>query len=239
MTTRRFDITRRDHRGRRDRRGVVLVSERPKKRDEIAFVLLAQADPEVLVVEVHHIAERGGRAVVEVRCARGKSGVSAARQSVARGEEIFDTRPFTITDVPGLTDVTGAINVTCTTCHDTPNVGNHSVSVPLDIGVSRAASRTPDLPLYTLTCTDGRVVTTSDPGRAMVTGRCDDIGKVKRPILRGLAARAPYFHNGSAATLRDGQAAIRPSIAGWARMHGLNTIFVDDRDPFAHGFQLV
>ena len=38
----------------------------------------------------------------------GKSGVSAARQSVARGEEIFDTRPFTITDVPGLTDVTGA-----------------------------------------------------------------------------------------------------------------------------------
>ena len=43
----------------------------------------------------------------------------------------------------------------------------------------------------------------------------------------------------AAATLRDGRAAIRPSIAGWARMHGLNTIFVDDRDPFAHGFQLV
>jgi len=33
--------------------------------------------------------------------------------------------------------------------------------------------------------------------------------------------------------------AIRPSIAGWARMHGLNTIFVDDRDPFMHGFQVV
>jgi len=30
-----------------------------------------------------------------------------------------------------------------------------------------------------------------------------DIGKTKGPILRGLAARAPYFHNGSAATLRD------------------------------------
>jgi 4-hydroxyproline epimerase len=43
----------------------------------------------------------------------------------------------------------------------------------------------------------------------------------------------------AAATLRGGQAAIRPSIAGWARMHGLNTLFVDDRDPFAHGFQLV
>jgi 4-hydroxyproline epimerase len=34
-------------------------------------------------------------------------------------------------------------------------------------------------------------------------------------------------------------AAIMPSIAGWARMHGLNTIFVDERDPFRHGFQVV
>jgi 4-hydroxyproline epimerase len=30
--------------------------------------------------------------------------------------------------------------------------------------------------------------------------------------------------------------AIIPSISGWARMTGLNTIFIDDRDPFAHGF---
>jgi len=37
----------------------------------------------------------------------------------------------------------------------------------------------------------------------MITGNCADIGKVKGPILRGLAARAPYFHNGSAATLMD------------------------------------
>jgi 4-hydroxyproline epimerase len=33
-------------------------------------------------------------------------------------------------------------------------------------------------------------------------------------------------------------AAIRPSVAGWARVTGYNTIFVDDRDPFAHGFQV-
>ena len=32
--------------------------------------------------------------------------------------------------------------------------------------------------------------------------------------------------------------AIKPSIAGWARMTGLNTIFVDERDPFAHGFSV-
>jgi len=33
--------------------------------------------------------------------------------------------------------------------------------------------------------------------------------------------------------------AIVPSISGWARQHGINTILVDDRDPFAHGFQVV
>ncbi|TRC72407.1 4-hydroxyproline epimerase [Mesorhizobium sp. WSM4307] len=33
-----------------------------------------------------------------------------------------------------------------------------------------------------------------------------------------------------------GRPAIIPSIGGWARMTGLNTIFIDDRDPFAHGF---
>ena len=39
------------------------------------------------------------------------------------------------------------------------------------------------------------------------------------------------------ATARVGvHAAIRPSIAGWARMHGYNTIFVDPRDPLRHGF---
>ncbi len=33
--------------------------------------------------------------------------------------------------------------------------------------------------------------------------------------------------------------AIRPSIAGWAQVTGHNTIIVDDRDPLAHGFQVV
>jgi cytochrome c peroxidase len=49
----------------------------------------------------------------------------------------------------------------------------------------------------------GNILTVTDPGRALVTGNCADIGKVKGPILRGLAARAPYFHNGSASTLLD------------------------------------
>ncbi|MDH3791967.1 MAG: proline racemase family protein, partial [Rhodospirillales bacterium] len=33
--------------------------------------------------------------------------------------------------------------------------------------------------------------------------------------------------------------AIVPSIEGWARITGFNTIFIDDRDPYAHGFQVV
>ncbi|MEO4000919.1 4-hydroxyproline epimerase [Mesorhizobium sp. CAU 1732] len=33
--------------------------------------------------------------------------------------------------------------------------------------------------------------------------------------------------------------AMVPSIGGWARMTGLNTIFIDDRDPFAHGFSVL
>jgi len=33
--------------------------------------------------------------------------------------------------------------------------------------------------------------------------------------------------------------AIMPSIKGWSRQTGINTIFVDDRDPFKHGFSLV
>ena len=33
--------------------------------------------------------------------------------------------------------------------------------------------------------------------------------------------------------------AIIPSIEGWARITGFNTIFIDDDDPYAHGFQVV
>ena len=44
---------------------------------------------------------------------------------------------------------------------------------------------------------------TTDPGKGLITGKCQDLGKMKVPILRGLASRAPYFHGGNAATLRD------------------------------------
>ena len=44
---------------------------------------------------------------------------------------------------------------------------------------------------------------TSDPGRALISGKCSDFNRLKGPILRGLAGRAPYLHNGAAATLLE------------------------------------
>ncbi len=147
-----------------------------------------------------------------------------ARESVARGEMLFNTTPVVIQDVKGLNDVLGQTTIvgTCTTCHDTPQVGNHSFSVPLDIGISDVPSspsdplvqslaqlNSPLVPVYSIRCStklgapNNVTVQTSDPGRAMITGRCEDIGKFKGPILRGLAAHAPYFQNGSADSLEQ------------------------------------
>jgi len=137
------------------------------------------------------------------------------RQAIVRGEELFNTTKINITGVTGLNDALNqpTISGVCGTCHDTPSVGNHSVKAPLNIGIADAGAASPPaldiagLPVFTIACTSGllagEIFEVTDPGRALITGKCADIGKVKGPILRGLAARAPYFHNGSAATLAD------------------------------------
>lgn len=127
-----------------------------------------------------------------------------ARRAVARGQALFNTKPIRIEGVKGLNDDLSVpvLQGTCTTCHDTPNSGNHSIPAPLDIGLTDASRRTPDMPLYQLrNKTTGALIETTDPGRALITGKWKDIGRFKGPILRGLAARAPYFHNGFAADL--------------------------------------
>jgi cytochrome c peroxidase len=58
------------------------------------------------------------------------------------------------------------------------------------------------LPFYLIQCNEGTQAVTTDPGRAMVTGNCADIGKFKVPGMRGLAARRTST-NGSSATLMD------------------------------------
>jgi hypothetical protein len=152
---------------------------------------------------------------------------SAPRGDIAAGEKLFDSAPMTISDVRGLNDnpafgSPNSLKATCTSCHDAPNVGDHSAPVPIDIGMAHSLGfetdanviaglkelTAPDLPVYRITgCPDpfnpgqATVIYTTDPGRALITGKCVDLERVKGPILRGLAARAPYFHNGSAATL--------------------------------------
>jgi cytochrome c peroxidase len=151
---------------------------------------------------------------------------NAQQASIARGENIFNTAPMKITAVNGInTNNAGlgnpaALAGSCGTCHDTPNVGNHSLSLPLDTGVMHVAANEtnaqvlaglaqltgPSLPTYQIAgCKDANnnpvTYTTTDPGKALITGLCSDVNRVKAPILRGLAARAPYFHNGAATSL--------------------------------------
>jgi cytochrome c peroxidase len=162
---------------------------------------------------------------------RDYEGPAAARRDVAAGEQIFNTTPLTITNVRGLND-SAALNHpssfqgTCTTCHDAPNVGDHSLPLPLDIGIGHtgdpslesdpsilvalAELEEPALPVFLIQgCPNpfnpGQPASfyTTDPGKALVTGACSDLNRVKGPILRGLAARAPYFHNGAAASLLE------------------------------------
>jgi cytochrome c peroxidase len=150
--------------------------------------------------------------------------VAEARRSIALGEQLFngigeDGKPkgIDITGVGGLNDNLKADHIPggCGTCHDTPNVGNHSVTAPLNIGITMADDQAPPaldisgLPVFTFRCVSGlladpnKLYKVTDPGRALISGKCADIGKTKGPILRGLASRAPYFHNGSARTLMD------------------------------------
>jgi cytochrome c peroxidase len=146
----------------------------------------------------------------------GSGPVNAARQSIARGEALFNNTPINITRVAGLNDALKVENIPgfCGTCHDTPDVGDHSVKLPINIGVANGGANNDNpaldlagLPVFTLLCVSGadagNTYVVTDPGRALISGKCADIGKVKGPILRGLAGRAPYFHNGSAATLLD------------------------------------
>jgi cytochrome c peroxidase len=150
----------------------------------------------------------------------GTSQADKLRQSIYRGEQIFLLRPFTISNVPGFNDVPPANNSFaggCAFCHSQASAGTdlfpRSQQDIGTTGTSRAFGGSPpanDLPVFELTCTAGTstpyvgsVVRTNDPGLALITGKCADIGKVTVSTLRGLASRAPYFHDGSAATLMD------------------------------------
>ena len=139
----------------------------------------------------------------------------AFRESVARGAAIFAGRQFLVSDSAGITDVGfgNPVRNSCAFCHNMLHVGMDVAPGQVDLGTTNLphANPLPELPLFRLTCRPGarahphlgRVVLTHDPGYALTTGKCIDIGKITAQSLRGISARPPYFVNGSAATLAD------------------------------------
>ena len=124
------------------------------------------------------------------------------RASVERGSDVFYSRRFRM---EGMTSGAVAGTVTCASCHAA------GTKRWMDIGTaSQAAKSSPqssELPLFRVTCENSAAprveIYTTDPGRALITGKCADVGAIVIPQFRGLAARAPYFSNGSAQTLGE------------------------------------
>jgi hypothetical protein len=160
--------------------------------------------------------DRSGDAAADAR--------SAARESIARGHDVFMFRTFWIKDSMHLNSV-GLGNPTkrtCATCHGMHMTGMDVANGWMDIGTANLpwaaeaplnpwTTTKPLMPLFKVTCQAtarehpflGRVIYTQDPGRALISGQCGDVGAIVMQQFRGLAARAPYFSNGSAATLRE------------------------------------
>jgi hypothetical protein len=139
---------------------------------------------------------------------------NAQAAAIGRGEALFNQRTFAIDNVRGINSadpadgdpVAGTFTGSCGTCHDTPNIGNHSVTLPIDIGITTASPvgglDITNLPTYTFEqLGTGKTIQVTDPGRGLISGKFKDLGKTKGPNLRSLATRAPYFHNGSAKDL--------------------------------------
>jgi hypothetical protein len=122
----------------------------------------------------------------------------AFRGSVLRGVDLFASRQFRLAD---------GTQATCATCH------RPGINRVIDIGTTNlpTAKESPELPLFHITCDAsapphpqlGRSFLTQDPGRALITGKCADVGSIVMQQFRGLIARAPYFVNGSAADLTE------------------------------------
>jgi hypothetical protein len=146
------------------------------------------------------------------------------RASVARGHDVFFFRTFWIRDAMHINNIGlgNPIKRTCSTCHGMHMTGMDVANGWVDVGTTNLpwameveqdpwTDKKPEMPLFKLTCTGshaphpffGRTIYTQDPGRALITGKCNDIGSIVMQQFRGLAARAPYFSNGSAKNLRE------------------------------------
>jgi cytochrome c peroxidase len=115
------------------------------------------------------------------------------RREIADGQRVFNEKQLTFPN---------GGKGTCATCHNVPEIGGFASFRMIDDGVSDPARRSSSVPLYTFrNKVTGELVQTTDPGRALITGLWADMNKFKVPGLRALAARAPFFHDGSAPDL--------------------------------------
>jgi hypothetical protein len=149
---------------------------------------------------------------------------NAFRESVQRGHDVFFFRTFWISDAMHINTVGlgNPIKRTCATCHGMHMTGMDTANGWMDVGSTNHpwaleppespwSDELPELPLFRITCRAdlpphpflGREIYTQDPGRALISGKCQDVGAIVIQQFRGLAARAPYFSNGSAATLAE------------------------------------
>lgn len=141
--------------------------------------------------------------------------------SIARGADLFTTRQFWVRDSAhaNTAGIGNPVKGTCATCHSSRMTGQDTQAGWIDVGTTNFPTWTEpttwadnsDLPVFKITCSKdakphpylGRTIYTTDPGRAMISGKCEDVGSIVMQQLRGLGARAPYFANGSAKTLRE------------------------------------
>jgi hypothetical protein len=150
------------------------------------------------------------------RSAGGAHEKSEFRRSVARGADLFYLRRFMIRDVGDYNDkgLGNPFHRSCGSgCHNMTLMGTDLAPGYMDLGLNNYpwANNRPDLPLFKVVCDAdarpqsylGRTIFTHDPGRALITGKCIDVGATLTQQMRGLAARPPYFANGSAANLRE------------------------------------
>ena len=113
------------------------------------------------------------------------------RRQIWRGQELFN-------------NVNAASGKTCRGCHSAANNGQNVAGLMFDVGLSNPDVALPDMAVYTFRRTsDGALLQSTDPGKGIRTGKFADLNRFKVPSLRGLSARAPYFHNGLAASLED------------------------------------
>ena len=109
------------------------------------------------------------------------------RNRIYRGQEIFNNQNV-------------ASGRTCRGCHNAANNGQNVNGTLFDVGASRPEFG-PGKAVYTFQHTSGAIVESTDPGRGIRNGVFADLNKFKTPNIRGLASRAPYFHNGIAADI--------------------------------------